>query len=72
MALNKEDIAQLTTEELVEKIKSEKTLYTKMKFNHVVSPLDNPLTIRVKRRDIARLMTELRNRELEAENAKSE
>lgn len=72
MALNKEDIAQLTNEELVEKVKSEKSLYTKMKFNHTISPLDNPLTLRAKRRDIARLMTELRKRELEGETAKSE
>jgi large subunit ribosomal protein L29 len=72
MALNKEDIAQLTNEELVEKVKSEKALYTKMKFNHTISPIDNPLTIRAKRRDIARLMTELRKRQLEGETAKSE
>lgn len=72
MALNKEDIAQLTTEELVEKVKSEKQLYTKMKFNHTVTPLDNPLVLRAKRRDIARLMTELRKRQLEEVTAKSE
>lgn len=72
MALNKEDIAQLTTEELVEKVKSEKQLYTKMKFNHTVTPLDNPLLLRAKRRDIARLMTELRKRQLEEVTAKSE
>lgn len=58
------EIKDLTTEEIREKIETEKAALTKMKMNHAVSPLENPMLIRTTRRNIARLMTELRNREL--------
>ena len=58
------EIKDLTTEEIKEKIETEKAALTKMKMNHAVSPLENPMLIRTTRRDIARLMTELRKREL--------
>ncbi len=68
--IKKEDIKEFANDELVEKIKDEKTKYKKAKFNHAVSPLDNPLALRFMRRDIARLKTEIRKRELEAEKNK--
>lgn len=58
------EIKDLTTEEVKEKIESEKSALTKLKMNHAVSPLENPMLIRTTRRNIARLMTELRKREL--------
>ena len=58
------EIKDLTTEEIKEKIETEKASLTKMKMNHAVSPLENPMLIRTTRRNIARLMTELRKREL--------
>ena len=58
------EIKDLTTEEIREKIETEKAAWTKMKMNHAVSPLENPMLIRTTRRNIARLMTELRKREL--------
>ena len=58
------EIKDLTTEEIKEKIETEKAALTKMKMNHAVSPLENPMLIRLTRRNIARLMTELRKREL--------
>lgn len=58
------EIKDLTTEEIREKIEIEKAALTKMKMNHAVSPLENPMLIRTTRRNIARLMTELRKREL--------
>ena len=58
------EIKDLTTEEVKEKIETEKAALTKMKMNHAVSPLENPMLIRTTRRNIARLMTELRKREL--------
>jgi large subunit ribosomal protein L29 len=36
-----------------------------MKINHKVSPLENPMLIRKNRKDIARLLTEKRRREIE-------
>ena len=68
--VKKEDIKEFANDELVEKIKESKTRFKKMKFNHAVSPLDNPLTLRFMRRDIARLTTELRKREIAAEQTK--
>ena len=58
------EIKDLTTEEIKEMIETEKAALTKMKMNHAVSPLENPMLIRTTRRNIARLMTELRKREL--------
>ncbi|MDA3954239.1 MAG: 50S ribosomal protein L29 [Bacteroidales bacterium] len=64
------EIIELSTKELVEKIDTEKTQLTRLKLNHAVSPLDNPLKITETRKDIARLKTELRKRELN-ENSNS-
>ena len=64
MALNKEDIKQLTTEELLEKARETKVQLKKLEFNHTIAAIENPLQIRAMRRDIARLLTELRSREL--------
>ena len=58
------EIKDLTTQEIREKIETQKAALTKMKMNHAVSPLENPMLIRTTRRNIARLMTELRKREL--------
>lgn len=60
--MKKEDIKELTTDELEKRIVEDAALYTKMKFNHTVTQLDNPMKIRVMRRDIARLQTELKAR----------
>lgn len=64
------EIKELTTKELIEKIDNEKTQLARLKLNHAVSPLDNPLKITETRKDIARLKTELRKRELN-ENSNS-
>ena len=58
------EIKELETKELVERIEAEVGKYEQMKFNHTVSPLENPSQIKAARRDIARLKTELRQREL--------
>ena len=55
-------VKDLTTDEVRAKIGEERTSYTKMKMAHAVSPIENPMKIRVSRRAIARLMTELRKR----------
>ena len=58
------EIKELETKELVERIESEVAKYEQMKFNHTVSPLENPALIKAARRDIARMKTVLRQREL--------
>jgi large subunit ribosomal protein L29 len=62
--MKSKEIKELETKELAERIESEVAKYEQMKFNHSVSPLENPSQIKAARRDIARLKTELRQREL--------
>ncbi len=62
MAVRKEDIVYLSPAELVERIQEEKRMLQKLRFNHEVSSIDNPMKIRDSRRDIARLMTEYNRR----------
>ncbi len=58
------EIKQFTDKELLERIDDETNLLVRMKLNHVVSPLDNPNKISQTRKNIARLRTELRQREI--------
>ncbi len=62
--INKEIIRDLSTPELVDRIDEEKTLLRKKKFAHAVSPIENPNEIKILRRNVARLITELRRRQL--------
>ncbi len=57
-------IQELSTPDLQERLEEEKKQLTKLKLNHAVSPIDNPNRIKTYRRTIARIMTELRKREL--------
>ncbi len=56
------EIKELTVQDIVERIETEKANLLKMKLNHAVSPLENPNTIKNSRRDIARMLTILRQR----------
>jgi len=58
------EIKELSTKELQERIDAEKDTLIRMKLNHAVSPLDNPMKIRYSRRNVARMITELRRRTL--------
>ena len=58
------EIRELSTPDLVERIDTERTMLVRMKLNHAITPLDNPQKIRQVKLTIARLLTELRNREL--------
>jgi large subunit ribosomal protein L29 len=62
--MKKAEIKELTSAELEERLEAEMDNISHMKLNHAISPLDNPSQIRVVRRGIARLKTELRIREL--------
>lgn len=62
-------IKEMTTQEVVDQIDEEKITYDKLKMAHTISPLENPGELTAKRKDIARLKTELRQRELNASEA---
>jgi large subunit ribosomal protein L29 len=64
------EIKELTIQELQERLESEETLMVRMRMNHAVSPLDNPNKIVETRRDIARLKTEVRARQIQEQSAK--
>ena len=56
------EIRALTPEELESKLLVERENYSKLKFAHAVTPIENPMKIRDSRRLIARLHTELSNK----------
>ncbi len=58
------EIREMSTSDLVERVEAEKVNYNHMILNHAISPLDNPTKIKQLRRTIARMNTELREREL--------
>ena len=57
------EIRELSTKELVERIDAEVTAYDQKVINHSISPSENPAQIKQQRRMIARMTTELRQRE---------
>lgn len=65
-------INELSTEELKERLEEERKQLTRLKLNHAVSPLENPNKIKAYKKTIARMLTELRSREIEAETANNE
>ena len=58
------EVKELETKDLVEKLENAKAALDTMKLNHQISPLENPSQIKAARRDIARMKTVLREREL--------
>lgn len=58
------EIKELSTSDLLERIDTEKTMLVRMKLNHAITPLDNPQKLKQVKLTIARLLTELRYREI--------
>jgi len=58
------EIRELSTSDLLERIDTERTMLVRMKLNHAITPLDNPQKVQEVKTTIARLLTELRTREL--------
>jgi large subunit ribosomal protein L29 len=59
------EIKELTTAEIKEKLEIGKEELVRMCLNHSVNPLDNPMKIRYARKNVARLSTEIRKRQIE-------
>ena len=58
------EIRELNTPDLLERIDTERTMLVRMKLNNAITPLDNPQKVKQGKLTIARLLTELRAREL--------
>lgn len=59
-------LKETSTEELNETLKETRALLNKLEINHAVSPIENPQKIKMTRKSVARILTELRKRELAA------
>ena len=57
-------IKDLNVVDLKSKIHEDQLRLKKLEFAHAISPLENPMNIRGLRRDIARLQTELKKKEI--------
>ncbi|AGB27628.1 MULTISPECIES: 50S ribosomal protein L29 [Prevotellaceae] len=62
--MKSKELKELADKDLREKLEQTVEALNNMKLNHQVTPLENPMQIRATRRDIARMKTELRQREL--------
>ena len=56
------EIKELSVKELQERIEAQKAQLTKLKVQHAVSPVEAPSIIKKSRRDIARMLTILRQK----------
>jgi large subunit ribosomal protein L29 len=61
--MKQSEVIVLSKEELQEKLGEIKKSYAELKMAHAISPLENPVQLRSVRRTIARIATELTNRE---------
>ena len=60
------EIREMSVEDLQEKLDALKKQYTDLKITHAVSPIENPIQLKSIRKTVARIETELTNRELQA------
>ena len=61
------DIRKKTADELQGELKDLKSELFHLRFQHAINQLDNPLKIAQTRKDIARIMTVIREKEIEAQ-----
>ena len=65
--MKKEEIKELSIQELRAQIEVAEKAYRELKVAHAITPSDNPAKITADRRDIARLKTVLRQKEIAAQ-----
>ena len=58
-------LKDLNLNDLNARIREDEVRLKKLEFAHAISPLENPMSIRGVRKDLARLKTEIRKRQLE-------
>ncbi|MDE5724990.1 MAG: 50S ribosomal protein L29 [Duncaniella sp.] len=62
--MKKENFAEVSTQDLRDRLVEMRKDYAQLQINHAISPLDSPAKITHARKEIARVLTELRAREL--------
>lgn len=63
------DIRELTVEDIQAKINEEKATYDRLKINHKMAQIENPIQLRAMRKSIARLNSVLTEKLTEAKEA---
>jgi len=61
--MKQSEIKEMSVVDLQEKLDTLKKNYTDLKMAHAISPLENPLELRALRKTVARVATELTNRQ---------
>jgi large subunit ribosomal protein L29 len=64
------DVRDLTTDEIVARIEQLQEELFRLRFRRATMELENPMLLRTLRKDIARLKTVLRERELSSEGTR--
>ena len=57
-------VKDMSEADLKARVQEDELRLKKLEFAHAISPLENPMSIRALRRDVARLKTELQKRQL--------
>jgi large subunit ribosomal protein L29 len=57
-------LTDMNEADLKARVQEDELRLKKLEFAHAISPLENPMSIRDLRKDVARLKTEIRKREL--------
>ncbi len=69
--MKKSEIVEMSTQDLLDRLDEVSVALTKMKMDHVITPLENPMKIRYTRREIARIKTELGRRQREERDSEN-
>ncbi|MBD5270832.1 MAG: 50S ribosomal protein L29 [Bacteroides sp.] len=62
--MKKETYTEVSDKDLRDRLAEMEKDYAQLKINHAISPLDSPAKITAARKEIARVKTELRSRQL--------
>ena len=62
------EIQSLTDKELHQNLREERATLVNLKFNHAVTPVENPRKISASRKLIARYLTEINKRKVEKQS----
>jgi large subunit ribosomal protein L29 len=63
--MKSKEIRELNNEEILARVREEQELLTRIRFNHAISAVENPLKIRKARKTVARLKTILNERNIQ-------
>jgi large subunit ribosomal protein L29 len=63
--MKQSEIKEASTAELQERLLESKKAFSELKMAHAITPLENPVQLRVQRRAVARIATELNKREVQ-------